>query len=107
MTTTKPSMEQFSADYFESHNGKIFLLQPPGGDDLEFELIEVARYKKAAGAGREPFSLVFRSVNRQALAPVLHTIKHEAIQPCSIFLSRIAPLAGLDQNEVCYEAVFS
>ncbi len=107
MTTTKPSIEQFSADHFELQKGKIFLLQPPEGEDLEFELIEVTRYKKVAGASREPFALVLRGVNRQELAPLLHTLKHETIQPCSIFVSRIAPLPGLDPNEVCYEAIFS
>jgi hypothetical protein len=114
---TKPSIERFLPDHFDPYRGDIFLFVPPVSQDgtapepIEMELVEVTRYRKREAPphpeGREPFALIFRSVKGRVLAPVLHTMEHSAFESCLIFVSRIAPLAGLDRKEVCYEAVFN
>ncbi len=105
----KPSVREFTADHFLPHQGSVFRFEPAAGEPVELELIEVARYRRpnSNGIGREPFSLLFRGVQPRAMAPVLHTLIHEAFAPCLIYVSRIIPPAGLDPREAYYEAVFN
>jgi hypothetical protein len=107
----KPSVAAFTANHFLPYTGTIFRFQPPGnGAPIELELLEVMSPPKPTRGGayrREPFSLLFRGASGQTMAPVLHTLLHDAFEPGLIFVSRIIPPSDRDPNEAYYEAVFN
>jgi hypothetical protein len=107
----KPSVEAFTANHFLPYLGTIFRFQPPGnGAPIELELLEVMSPPKPARGSayrREPFSLLFRAGPGQEMAPVLHTLVHDAFEPGLIFVSRIIPPVDRDPKEAYYEAIFN
>lgn len=110
----KPSLREWTADHFAPHLSGIFRFEPAAGangEPIELKLIEVTRHRRqrqeANGAGREPFSLLFLRIRPGEMAPVLHTLVHDAFARDLIFVSRIVPPAGMDPKEAYYEAVFN
>jgi hypothetical protein len=108
----KPEVDVLSAAHFQPYQGGLFRFQPPDdGEPVEMELLEVSTPRKPAREvdryRREPFSLLFRGAPGRTVAPVLHTLIHDAFEPCLIFVSRVVPPVDRDPKEAYYEAVFN
>ena len=111
MTDTKPSLKDLTAEHFRPHEGRVFTFLRPADDPenpsapLEFQLVAISALGPSLGH-REPFSLLFLSVNGETLGRGLPMLVDPAFETCELFLSRVQPPVGLPPG-VYYEAVFN
>lgn len=92
-----------SFDDYHSCLEQSFLLQQDDYRDT-LQLVEVNRLSKAQSIGdREPFSIVFQSVNKEPIPQQIYRLSNEQLGDLEIF---IVPI-GQDEAGVRYEAVFS
>lgn len=101
--------------HFESRIGEIFAVRgaaAPAETGIELELLTVTRLApppagQPATLRAQPFELLFRAVDRKTLPDGLARFIHGEFGPDELFLGRIMPPAGMDRDQVYYEAIFS
>jgi hypothetical protein len=92
-----------SAD-FSAHLNQKFHIRYQPETTLEVELIEVTKLGAEDTPGRQPFSLVFRSSQRNSYLPQhVYTVEHNQLEKMELFLVPIGP----DAVGMRYEAIFT
>ncbi len=104
-----PDIESLTAASFEPHRTTVFRLQT-GGEPLPLELVEVQRASYAddpaavgPGAGREPFSLLFRGPRSPFAPQGTYRLEHDGLGRLELFLVPLGP----DSTGMRYEAIFA
>ncbi len=92
-----------SADFAAHLNQKFHIRYQPE-TTLEVELIEVTQLGTEDMPGRRPFSLIFRSSQRNSYLPQhVYIIEHNQMEKMELFLVPIGP----DEVGMRYEAIFT
>jgi len=92
-----------SAD-FSAHLNQKFHIRYQPETTLEVELIEVTKLGAEDMPGRRPFSLTFRSSQRNSYLPQhVYTLEHNQLEKMELFLVPLGP----DEVGMRYEAVFT
>ena len=92
-----------SAD-FSAHLNQKFRVRYQPEAALEVELIEVVKLGPEDMPGRRPFSIIFRSLERNRYLPQhIYTVEHDQMEKMELFLVPLGP----DETGMRYEAVFT
>jgi hypothetical protein len=92
-----------SAD-FSAHLNQKFHIRYQPETTLEVELIEVTKLGPEDIPGRRPFSLIFRSSQRNSYLPQhVYTLEHNQMEKMELFLVPIGP----DEVGMRYQAIFT
>jgi hypothetical protein len=95
-------MSELKHEHFAELVGQTFSIRHDGGS-LSVTLIEAKRLGDSPRAGlRDPFSLVFRSVERDHLPQKIYEVSNATLGAHEIFLVPIGP----DAEGMRYQAVF-
>ena len=97
-----------TVENFAPHVGSTFTAKLEGTDHIELQLVEArpvgpATQPLPAGAGRAPFSLIFRGPAHPVLPQRIYALEHASLGRLEIF---IVPVSA-DTEGVRYEAVFA
>lgn len=87
---------------FASRIGEVFALRGEDGE-LSLRLTEAKPLAARAGAGREPFALLFQGPVAPRLAQGIQPLEHPQLGRLEIFLVPV----GADEEGARYEAVFN
>ena len=99
-------LDRLTRDDFAARLHQTFRICPPGLDPLEVELISASSWGKPdpLSRGRQPFSIVLRSLIRDRYLPQhIYPVEHDDLGRLELFLVPIGP----DEVGMRYEAVFS
>ena len=98
--TTRLTQEEFS-----KHLNTKFRIDLDGGDNVEFELVEVKGYMGGdqEQTGMERFSIFFQGPSEPYLLQSTYSLQHDRMGKFEIFLVPI----GRSEPGVQYEAVFN
>jgi hypothetical protein len=103
------TVESFTLATFAPLVGDRFELLGCGSEVTDLTLAEVDEPRPGsnagaeAGAGRSPFSIVFRGPREPVLPQRIYTFSHEKLGSFELFIVPIGP----DDEGMRYEAVFS
>ena len=99
-------LEKLTVESFAGEMGKTFRLRQADAPAIDLILVEargLSPKSKPPGAGRAPFSLVFRGPRDPVLAQRIYPLENSSLGRLEIFL---VPIAA-DADGVKYEAVFN
>jgi hypothetical protein len=102
----------FAAEAFTQCVGQIFELQPPAGEAVRVELINVVSFGRrpplipGIPQRQDSFSLLFRSADTRVLGPGLHRMIHPGFEALDLHGER-AQSPSEDPQGVYYEVVFN
>ena len=91
-----------TAGDFESYVGSWFGTHYQG-TETAVRLDQVGLIGAAGGAGRQPFSLLFRGPSSVPLPQQIHRLEHDGLGSLDLFLVPV----GADGNDLLYEAIFA
>ena len=96
-------LDTLTHDDFARHAAERFEIELAGGERLALSLDEVTPLGEG-GAGRRPFSLLFRSERRDGYLPQrIYRLEHPTMGAIELFLVPLGP----DGAGMRYEAVFA
>jgi hypothetical protein len=95
-------LEDFTLATFADRLGETFRAGK-GADALELELVEATAAAGRQGAGRVPFSLVFRGPLEPVLPQRIYRFEHHELGAFDLFIVPVGP----DETGMRYEAVFA
>jgi len=101
--------EPIDQEAFAVHIGDAFAVAA-GERTVALQLVEVKKFGSAAGAGRQPFSLLFLGPAAPVLPQRIHPLRHPELGALEIFLVPIGGAVGPADPEargMRYEAIFN
>jgi hypothetical protein len=100
-------IERFTLATFAPLVGDRFELVVDGSEAIDLTLAELdephRRSRAEAGAGRSPFSIVFRGPLEPVLPQRIYDLRHERLGSFELFIVPIGP----EDGAMRYEAVFT
>ncbi len=96
-------LETFTIDTFSGRIGERFRVRFEAETPVEVELAAAQALGSAEGAGRAPFSIVFRGPQEPIYEQRIYPVEHDELGSFELFL---VPIAS-DASGARYEAVFT
>ncbi len=105
-------VHDLAMDLFLRYQGQQFQLSPAESSDgdavIQADLIEITKGRRPPGEdGKQPFSLVFRSVAGPDMKPELQNVAHRDFSVRNIFFARVQYSLDPSDTSAYYEAVFN
>ncbi|MFC1932589.1 DUF6916 family protein [Chloroflexota bacterium] len=102
------NLKNLEASYFTDYLNQSFSITTDSGEQVEAELSQVTAIETHQAAAsqekrRQPFSIVFTGPMQPVLPQGIYLLKHEKLEPLSLFIVPISP----DEKGMRYEAVFN
>jgi len=102
------NLKDLEASYFSDYVNQSFSITTDSGEQVEAELSQVTVLENRQTAAsqekrRQPFSIIFTGPMQPILPQGTYLLKHEILEPLSLFIVPIGP----SEKGMRYEAVFN